>query len=32
MFVSKFYGGSISDKEVVRRSGFLEILKQKLQT
>jgi len=32
MFVSQLYGGSISDKEIVRRSGFLEILKQKLQT
>ena len=32
MFGSQLYGGSISDKEIVRRSGFLEILKQKLQT
>lgn len=32
MIVSQLYEGSISDKEIVRRSGFLEILKQKLQT
>ena len=32
MFVSQLYGGSISNKKIVRRSGSLEILKQKLQS
>lgn len=32
MFVSQLYEGSISDKQIVRRSGFLETLRQKLQT
>ena len=32
MFVSHVYEGSISDKEIVKRSGFLEILRRKLAT
>ena len=30
VFVSQLYTGSISDKEIVIRSGFLEILKNKV--
>ena len=32
MFVLQLYVGSIIDKEIVRRSEFLDSLKQKLQT
>ena len=32
MFVSQLYEGSISDKEIVKRSGFLDILRQKITT
>lgn len=31
IFVSQLYEGSISDKEIVKRSGFLSVLKQKLE-
>ena len=31
IFVSQLYTGSISDKEIVKRSGFLEILKRKIE-
>lgn len=31
IFVSQLYTGSISDKEIVKRSGFLEILKKKIE-
>ena len=30
MFVSQLYEGSISDKQIVTRSGFLEVLKHKI--
>ena len=30
MFVSQLYEGSISDKKIVQRSGFLEILRKKV--
>ena len=30
MFVSQLYEGSISDKQIVQRSGFLEILRKKV--
>ena len=30
MFISQLYEGSISDKQIVERSGFLEILRQKV--
>ena len=30
IFIFQLYEGSISDKEIVKRSGFIEILKQKL--
>ena len=30
MFISQFYEGSISDKQIVERSGFLDILRKKL--
>ena len=30
MFVSQLYLGSISDKELVKRSGFLEVVKEKV--
>ena len=29
MFVSQLYTGSISDKQIVTRSGFLELLSSK---
>ena len=32
MFISQLYEGSISDRQIVERSGFLEILRQKLIT
>ena len=32
IYISQLYEGSISDKEIVKRSGFLEILKLKLLT
>ena len=31
MFVSQLFEGSISDKQIVQRSGFLETVKQKVQ-
>lgn len=31
LFVSQLYEGSISDKEIVRRSGLLDVLEKKLQ-
>ena len=31
MFVSPLFEGSISDKQIVQRSGFLETMKQKIQ-
>ena len=31
IFVSQLYAGSISDKEIVIRSGFLETLKNKVK-
>lgn len=31
MFVSQLFEGSISDKEIVKRSGFLTVLKMKLE-
>ena len=31
MFISQLYEGSISDKQIVKRSGFLETLKKKLR-
>lgn len=31
MFVSQLFQGSISDKQIVQRSGFLETVKQKVQ-
>ena len=31
MFVSQLFEGSISDKQIVLRSGFLETVKQKVQ-
>lgn len=31
LFVSQLYSGLISDKEIVTRSGFLKLLKQKLE-
>ena len=30
MFVSQLYEGSISDKQIFARSGFLEVLKHKI--
>ena len=30
MFISQFYEVSISDKQIVERSGFLEVLRQKV--
>lgn len=30
MFISQLYEGAISDKQIVERSGFLEILRQKV--
>ena len=30
MFISQLYEGSISDKKIVERSGFLEVLRQKV--
>ena len=30
MFISQLYEGAISDKYIVERSGFLEILRQKV--
>ena len=30
MFISQLYEGSISDKQIVERSGFLEVLRQKV--
>ena len=30
MFTSQLYEGSISDKQIVERSGFLDILRKKL--
>lgn len=32
IFISQLYEGSISDKEIVKRSGFLDILRKKLLT
>jgi len=32
MFISQLYEGSISDKQIVERSGFLEILRQKVMS
>ena len=32
MFISQLYEGSISDKQIVERSGFLEVLRQKVIT
>jgi len=32
MFISQLYDGSIRDRQIVERSGFLEILRQKLIT
>ena len=31
MFVSQLYAGSILDKQIVKRSGFLELLSSKQQ-
>ena len=31
MFISQLYTGSISDKDIVQRSGFLEVLKNKVE-
>ena len=31
MFVSQLFEGSISNKQIVQRSGFLETVKQKVQ-
>ncbi|XP_067019434.1 uncharacterized protein [Acropora muricata] len=31
MFISQLYEGSISDKQIVKRSGFLETLKKKIE-
>ena len=32
MFVSQAFGGRISDKQLVLRSGFLDVIRQKLET
>ena len=32
MFISQLYEGAISDKQIVERSGFLEILRQKVMS
>ena len=31
IFISQLYEGSISDNEIVKRSGFLDLLEQKLR-